>query len=226
MGDNSSKLAMDRPRTVRFLLATSALAALMLIGPRWPNESGYLICSPSRHVEAVFRDMATCEEELRPDCGCMTRNWPSEVFYATVVPLVFVFALWTVSPSLAKAATAALLVILCVSELMPLLLLIPVFVPGLGLIQNQLVAWPQYVFFGPTMMLPGQTRTPLLPVQQAYLLTLAFWALASVAFGLVMRRVGSFSALLACAAVFVAIAVEAVRLVAWAFGWRLVITSI
>ena len=76
------------------------------------------------------------------------------------------------------------------------------------------------MFFGPNLYGMGSHSGPVFPQHWGRVLTVLFWALMALTFGLLAKRVNAMRALTALAIVFVAAIVLAVRLVVPTLGWQ------
>jgi hypothetical protein len=167
--------------------------------------------------------MDACMAAMTAECSScnVPPGWPSALYYLVLLPGAFVAAVWSANRKLARGVAAVLFLVLVVGGVFPLLLMIPFALPlpGLG---EMLVFWPQYVFFGPGLT---GSRGPVLPAQHAYLVTLGFWAVLALVFGLLTK--GLRSAWLACslAVVWVAGTTYAIRLIVPFFHWTLHVTN-
>jgi len=178
-----------------------------------------------------FPDMGACAAAMSVAadsgmrCYCsVTENPFAPAYYLTLVPLVFVAAVWALSAATARGM-AAVVVVVAASLLIPGPVVFRMYAAGIripNLLGGIAIGWPQAVLFGPTMFWADPRRGFVLPHQWAPLVTVAFWLVAALVFGALARRLQSPRWVLASAVGFVVAVAIAVRVVAPLFNWQLV----
>ena len=206
---------------LRAASAGAIVVALVILRPSLPSKSAELVCDEARNVR-VFNTMDTCVAAMTAECGCrVPSSWPAVLYYLVLLPGAFVTAVWSANRTLARGVAAVLSLVFVVGVVFPLLMMIqfPLPLPGLG---EMLVFWPQYVFFGPGLT---GSQGPVLPEQHAYLITMGFWAVLALVFGLLTKGLRSARVALALALVWVAGTTYAIRLIVPFFNWTLRVTN-
>jgi hypothetical protein len=207
---------------LRAASAGAIVVALVILGPTWPNKSAELTCDGGRDAR-VFDNMDMCVAVMTAECGCgVPTGWLAMLYYLVVLPGAFVSAVWSASRTVARGVAAVVSVVLAIIWTLPVYLLIRFPIPLPTRITEALIFWPQYVFFGPGLT---GSRGPVLPEQHAYLITIGFWAVLALLFGLLTKGLRSAWVVFSLALVWVAGTTYAIRLIVPFFNWTLRVTN-
>ena len=201
------------------LLAISG--ALLVFGPAWPKEEAALMCADGS-TRAIHPDMTACAaamDDACRRCGVQER-WDFPFVYLLGIPGLLVLALAVASRPIALAAASVWLVLAVVFTIPFLAFVYPPSVRMPLLVQDMVLVWPQLVFFGPTLYRSASRASRLMSESSLYWGTIAFWVVASVAFGAVTARRVARWLLVPLAIVFVVAVVVLVRYGASLVGLR------
>jgi hypothetical protein len=212
-------------RAVFVAMPLLVVALVITFGPAWQEKKTALTCDDGSE-RAVYEDMTACVAAMDDSCrACgVQQQWYAPFVYFLLVPGLLLTSLAIAGGPLVMGASAVWLVLAIVFVIPWSLMFYPQDVRMPWFLQVLAIGGPQLVFF-PLTLFPSDGGAPGAPSGAAFVATIVFWLVASVAFGAVMARRVRRRFLVPLAVMFVFAIAFVVRFAAPLFGYRQIFES-